>query len=291
MKESILIFTLLMGSTLTFAQTEDPELYEYCEELPLNTAMKVIIPPSRSKTTTQKYTLLRKDEKTYDIFLNLQFKASKNYNEDRVKREDVNEAYRQGMHSCFQRFNHFLIDERGRNLRLHIYDEERNSNLPSPPPLVKIKIEGNKHRSNSGAYNSEIDCPTMIHEAFHLLGLIDEYKEKWKGFNHNFFSLAFNPLVPTSDKVKPAFDCRAIGPKYSVMHNQWGLYSGSSLYSGHVNAIIYPHCKNRNEKYYNCAKYAYRTSFENNGAMLNISNCINKVPEYCKDEDWVKTEQ
>lgn len=281
-----LLIAILSIQSLAYAQSE--ELYDYCGDVPYNTAMKVIIPAGRSKTTTQKYTLVRASEKVYDIYLNLEFKKSKKYDGDI---EDVNTFFKTQMNQCFSILQNSLVDELGRKLRLHIYDKEKDKRLPSPPPMMKIKIEDAKHRSHSKAYESDIDCPTMIHEAFHLLGLVDEYEEKWKGFNHSFFSLAFKPFVPTSDKVLPAFDCRAIGPEDSVMSDQWNLIFGKGLYSGHVNAIIYPNCDEKNQKYYTCAKYAYRTSAKNNGALPNIGDCSKKVPDYCKDEKWVNIDQ
>lgn len=279
---------LALISFQALAQETTPELFDYCEELPYNTAVKVIIPAGRSRTTTQKYTLVRAGEKVFDVYLNLEFKAKKSYDGNIKGKKEINDYFKKNMDACFDSHNHRLKDELGRQIRLHVYDAETDK-LPSAPPKVKISLSGEDHRSNSFNYESDIDCPTMIHEAFHLLGLIDEYEEKWLGFNHSFFSLAFKPFVPTSDKVKPAFDCRAIGPDQSIMHNQWTMYWGRPLFSGQVNTIIYPNCEEKNKKYYTCAKYAYSTSKENNGALPNLfGDCAKKVPDYCKTPDWVK---
>lgn len=282
---------LLLFSFQAFAVDESPELFEYCEELPYNTAVKVVIPAGRSRTTTQKYTLVRSAEKIYDVYLNLEFKASKSYDGPHKTRKELNEYFKREMNSCFDSLAHRLVDERGRQIRLHVYDAEKDTKLPSAPPKVKITLKGNNHRSSSMAYESDIDCPTMIHESFHLLGLIDEYEEKWLGFNHNFFSLAFKPLVATSDLVKPAFDCRAVGPQRSIMHDQWYIYWNRVLFSGHVNSIIYPNCEAKNEKYFKCASFAYKTSAANNGALPNFGDCAKKVPDYCKSPDWVKLDK
>jgi hypothetical protein len=284
-------FSILFFSSFSLFASETPQLYDYCGELPMDTAMKVIIPSGSSKTTTQKYTLLRASENVYDVYLNLRFKASKKYDGDITDKNELNETYKSAMNSCFRRMENKLVDELGRKLRLHVYDKTKDKKLPSAPPLVKIKVMDEEHRSHSFAYNSKIDCPTLIHETFHLLGLVDEYEEKWKGFNHKFISLAFNPIVETSDDVLPAYDCRAIGPSISVMRNQWSLLWRRGLYSAHVNAIIYPNCDEKNKKYYTCAKYAYKTSAANNGALPNIGDCAKRVPDYCKSEDWVQLDR
>ncbi len=288
MKTTILTAMLLLSSFTLHAQDEDKgELFDYCGELPLNTAMKVIIPAGRSKTTTQKYTLLRASKNVYDVYLNLEFRPSKNYDGALKDHHELNKFYRKKMNTCFRSVDHALVDEFGRKLRLHVYDKYTDT-LPSEPPAVKIKIENQSHRSDSLAYRSDIDCPTLVHESFHLLGLVDEYEEKWLGFNHNFISLAFKPIVATSDKVLPAFDCRAVGPENSIMHNQWNMFWGKPLYSGHVNTIIYPNCAEKNDKYFTCAKYAYKTSAKNNGALPNIGDCAKKVPDFCKNESWIE---
>ncbi len=276
---------LLVTSTSSFAQTA---VRRYCEELPIDSTIRVVVPQYRSKTTTQKYSLRRAGRNVYDVFMNLEFRPARTFDGPAEERVQLNDRYKRAMNSCFRQFESTLKDEHDRQLRLHIYDREVH-HLQDAPPLVRIDVKGVNHRSNSGAYARNIDCETMIHEAFHLLGLIDEYEEQWMGYNHNFFSLGFRPFVAVdSARVRPAFDCRAIGPSDSVMHNQWVLGRGQGLYSAHVNMIIYPHCQEKNEKYLSCARFAYRTSFQNNNGAIALRDCSKQVPEYCRNEDWLR---
>ncbi len=285
--KNIIALILLATSTYSLAQVA---VREFCEELPIDSAIRVRVPPFRSKTTTQKYSLRRASTNVYDVFLNLEFKPARSFEGSAEEKIQLNDNYRARMNSCFRELESTLKDEHGRQLRLHIYNPELHK-LQDAPPLVKIKIEGGIHRSNSMAYSYNIDCPTMIHEAFHLLGLIDEYEEHWKGYNHNFFSLAFRPYVPADNGVKPAFDCRALGPWDSVMNSQWSLGRGQGLYSAHVNMIIYPHCQQKNQKYLSCARFAYRTSFQNNNGAIALRDCSQQVPDYCKKDDWLRVKR
>ncbi len=288
MKNTIALI-LFAFSMNTFAQTA---VREFCEELPIDGTIRVAVTQSRSKTRVeQKYSLRRASRNVYDVFLNLEFKPARSYDGSPEERVQLNNHYRNRMNSCFREFDFALKDEHDRKLRLHIYNQGIHQ-LQDAPPLVKIKVEGGRHRSNSGAYARHIDCPTMIHEAFHLLGLVDEYEEKWMGYNHNFFSLGFRPYLEVDNqRVKPAFDCRAISPIESMMHNHNYLGRGQSMYSAHANMIIYPNCFEKNEKYISCAKFAYKTSFRNNNGAVALRDCSRRIPDYCKTDEWLKVDR
>ncbi len=288
MKNTI-AFILFASSMNTFAQTV---VREFCEELPIDRTIRVAVSRFRSKTKVeQKYSLRRASRNIYDVFLNLEFKPARSYDGTPEERPRLNDFYRNRMNRCFKEFDVYLTDEHNRKIRLNIYNQEIHK-LQEAPPLVRIKVEGGQHRSNSGAYERNIDCRTMIHEAFHLLGLVDEYEEKWMGYNHNFFSLGFRPYVDVDNqRVKPAFDCRAISPVESVMHNQRYLGTGQSVYSAHANMIIYPNCLQKNEKYISCAKFAYKTSFRNNNGAVALRDCAQRIPDYCKTNEWLRVDR
>ncbi|WP_408097251.1 hypothetical protein ACJVC5_19655 [Peredibacter sp. HCB2-198] len=271
-----------------------------CHDLPLNESIRVNHSFLGSKTIHQKYTLVRSEEKTYDVYLNLKFKPSKGFKkemalsfgglDDQTINGILNKFYPEKMESCFREYESSLADELGRKIRLHIYNEAVHKTIVKPPQ-VRISIKDSEFRSHSKAYNMSSDCPTLIHEALHLLGLVDEYVEKWQGFSHKFSSLILRPLRPVNENVLPAFDCRAIGPDNSAMANPSAVQYTRSLFSGHINAVIYPNCVKKNEKYFGCAKFWAKTSHKNNGAIPNISDCTEKVPDYCKDESWVMIDE
>lgn len=259
---------------------------KFCEELEIGQSFSINVPSLLSKTKVlQRYSLKRSAEDIFDVYINPKIKKSKIFDQD----EEFWKIFKDNMEACYRSVDGKLVDEFGRQIRLHVYNPETDD-VPRPKG-IRIKLMNSHFRSNSMAYRSSIQCPTMIHEAFHLLGLPDEYVERETAWNNHFLRLPFKPFIKAGENISPAYDCRAIGPANSIMHGYGSIHQGEGLYSGHVNAILYPRCKERNRKFFKCAKYAYRTSFENNGALPDLSNCASRVPDYCKNPDWVKINQ
>jgi hypothetical protein len=110
------------------------------------------------------------------------------------------------------------------------------------------------------------NCAEMVHEVFHLLGLVDEYPE------------------PTP------FACRPIGPPDSLLANPRSAYEKvfqtgsrpSLLYPSQFMAVLYPGCRAKNAVYLECAANAYRRP-----AMGK--QCLS-VPAQCSagGTDWIR---
>lgn len=249
-----------------------------CDELPIGESQKIQINRIKSKSNIeQRYTLKRVSEGHYEAFLNLEFRSDKKLVKE--EREKV-EGFRDKVVGCFEQFNQRLVDEKGRSLSLKLFDEKEHN--VEEPPKVKITVKDFTFRSNSHSYNIDIDCETIIHESFHLLGLTDEYVEETNKLNPNLFLRVFKKFVAES-KNGAAFDCRAVGPVNSVMHNQWFLNSDVLvLFSAQMDAIIYPNCKDMNKEYYQCAQKAYRTTSANG----SIKGC-GDVPAICRTFNWL----
>lgn len=250
-----------------------------CDELPVGESMKVKMSHLKSKTRIEhKYTLKRAAENQYEAFLNIEFRNDKKLPPE--EKVDI-EGFRQKVIGCFDKYNERLVDEKGRSMALRLFNKDEHPSV-EVPPKVKVTIKDFTFRSNSHAYSSEIDCETIIHESFHLLGLTDEYVEEDNKLNPNLFLRMFKKFVTEGDRGV-AFDCRAVGPVNSLMHNQWFLNSDVPvLFSAQMDAIIYPNCKEQNQEYYQCAQKAYKTS----SGHGSISGCGN-VPEVCRTFNWL----
>jgi hypothetical protein len=263
--------------------------FEKCSDLPLNKPLRVEVPAKASRTTVQlSYTLLRKEEQVYDVYLNPKFIPSPQFASHYIDKKEVQEYFTKKMRECFNDSKHMLFDEHNRKLRLHVY-EKGLDRIPAPPQ-VTINVQTETRRSNSSSCSTEIDCQTLVHESFHLLGLVDEYQEQSLGYDPRTFSSEDDPLVPVSESVLPAYDCRAEGPEFSLMKAPRYLGFGQNLFSGHLNTIIYPNCEARNERYYACAKFAYKTSAQHTGQAPTDSDCARNVPSICKTVEWLKVE-
>lgn len=250
-----------------------------CDELPVGDSMKVKLSFMKSRTNIEhKYTLKRVSETHYEAFLNLDFKNDKKLPEEEKVEID---GFRQKVAGCYERFNERLKDEKGRSIALKLFNKDDHLDIKTPPK-VKITIKDFTFRSSSHAYSSEIDCETIIHESFHLLGLTDEYVEEDNKLNPNLLKRLFKKFVTDGDSGA-AFDCRAVGPVNSLMHNQWFLNSDIPvLFSAQMDAIIYPNCGEQNQEYYQCVQKAYRTSSRHG----SIGGCGN-IPEVCKTFNWL----
>ncbi len=267
---------LLSATTLATAQTMVRRL---CEDLPINGSVRVDAFASPSNPLTQKYGLRRTGEREYEVYVNVDFSATSSYTGPHSTKEQLNRHYKNFMRECFQSTEDELVDEFQRKIKLKVYDGP-SSGFTEAPPVVRISVVGHGARANAAAYPQTIDCLTVVHEVLHITGLSDEYQETavtyWGG--------------DTREGGAAAYDCRPIGPRDSVMRDQWtGLTrNGQGLYSGHANMIIYPGCRQNNQRYLSCIKYSYRTSAANRNSVIPWFDCATRVPDYCRSEDWVR---
>jgi hypothetical protein len=264
---------LLTVTTLTHAQST---LGRLCEDIPINSSVRVLVQPNRNNPLGQKYSLRRSGEREYEVYVNIDFNAAANYDVNLQTKEALNNHYKRFMRQCFRTNENRLVDEYQRKIKLKVY-EAGSSPIDAAPPEVKIDIVGGNFRSVSNAYSKNIDCPSAIHEVLHIAGLSDEYEETHIGYRNN-----------VHNNGRPAFDCRSVGPRSSIMRDMYFIGYGQNIYSGHVNMIIYPNCQRNNQRYMSCAKFAYETSATNRSSGLPIFDCATKVPDHCRDENWVR---
>jgi hypothetical protein len=261
-------FVLSASFVLTnaFASVDVVDSKGTCRELAIGSERIVSISQMMSSTRVEQYfTLKRVDSDSYELYINYDFKLQKNYKTDGASSLQVFGNYKKRIQECFDQHQDLLKDEKGRSLRLYVYNEKRDLKI-TRPKAVSINLlwaTNEKFRANSRNYNHEITCETLIHEGLHLTGLVDEYEET---------------QMKTMILKKPKYNRRALGPESSIMRAPWEIENPSVdhvLFSGQINAILYPNCASKNSKYYTCASLAYKTGKK-------------EVPEYCTSEDWVK---
>jgi hypothetical protein len=162
--------------------------------------------------------------------------------------------------------------------------------LPQPKEMRVAVVHKWFFRSNSAEWKARPNCPLIIHETLHLLGLVDEYRERKLKNTGNM----------NGEKVKLLkYDCRSLGPSNSIMSNQGKAFRGSGLdwfskaigrdgrpsllYAGQYYALLQPGCILRNATYYACARDAYETSSAHMG-----KGCAVDKPSVCSKPSWVK---
>ena len=218
------------------------------------------------------YAVHRKTQNEYEILLNLRFKADGAY-DGRVSRSHVDDHYRRHARSCIRDFGGKLSDRLGRRIKLRIVpdnDKDLKSVVPAAP-LISVSQSG--IRDSSRRWSSDIACPVVLHELMHLIGLVDEYEPipAWRHSETN--------------------NCRVTGPASSVMRSSWSVTRHArALWPGHMNAVLYPACQERNVRYYTCAKGAYRGRSRNDGCPdWNVKErllCFEQCDE--TDCDWLE---
>lgn len=254
---------------------------KFCKPLEIGQSFTVNNSRLGSKTKIpQKYSLRRDSENEFSAFVNINFKLKGSLKQN----PEFAKSFRAKVENCFRAKEHKLVDEMGRKIKLHLFDPSVHQDIEAPK-AVRVSIQNTQRRSHSKSYFHEATCETIVHETLHLMGLNDEYEEKWMGKNTNPITSIFKPWTKDTKKGT-AFDCRAIGPVSSIMHNNHAMdYFNQVFFSGHVDAILYPNCEMRNDDYYACARLAYKTNKKN-----TVNGC-GEVRDICKTEDWVLSKE
>lgn len=169
---------------------------------------------SSPSTVHHKYRLTRSGPKSWIVDLNMKFVSDSWWNWD----DRTDKVYREKVQKCFDQANPYLKGPDGEDLSLRLWRKNPSDRTRSEPPEVKISIHsGNHFRSNATQYAADIDCPTMIHETMHLLGLADEYDDETRGH-------VVDPATGETRTIK-GYDCRALAPRDSIMYSAYDAFS------------------------------------------------------------------
>lgn len=271
--KKLMAITIISSSAFALVKVDGKVDVYNCKELKHGQEMRVNYSPSFSRSKVEmRYTLKRANVagEHYLAYLNLDIKTSEGNLRKRLLKD---------IKKCYQTTGSNLVDGAGRKLSFRLWD--KNSGV-TQPPKVKIGLQSARARSNSRNYAIDIDCPTLIHEAFHLMGLVDEYKEKWNAWNPNILARITRPIVRRSSEAPVAMNCRVLGADHSIMRNQWHLRRTKKvLFTKHMDTIVYANCKPKNKDVYSCMKNAYRTS-EDHGGFYGCR----EMDSSCYDKRW-----
>jgi hypothetical protein len=169
--------------------------------------------------TESKYKLSRLSETDYLAEIRLEFFRDTDFDGDSRSDRELNRNMKRKVDACFHLFRDSFRGPDGKKLEIRL------SRAPEIP-LERIPVGGRVVRTHSHKYSSSVNCPTMIHEILHLMGLVDEYKEFSEGY-------ADDPTTGIKRRVsdgsgKNAYDCRTYGPPTSVMYDQWAAITRAS---------------------------------------------------------------
>lgn len=171
----------------------------------------------------QKFNIKRINKEQYDIILNPFFRAdvtvAKNYEEGKA----VVQSMYQKVNQCLPQINDLLkLRDNSKKpfIQLRLYDKMKYEISPAVVP-ISIKRKG---RSHSVHWDLSVDCPTILHELLHLIGLTDEYQETTQGYSKDKVT-GEHTFVKNNAEI-PMWDCRKVyledsimGPAFSVWRN------------------------------------------------------------------------
>ena len=146
------------------------------------------------------YLLKRKDNGTYQVFLNVEFKSGGGSLSPQAMMKRSKE--------CLHEASPFMKGPNGEKLEMMAFTPAEIEKLPANerPKKKVVTIEHADFATNSGAYAEDSKCPTIAHEMLHLLGLCDEYKETRSQFGNKW-------------------DCRVTVKGESIMKNHVEAYN------------------------------------------------------------------
>jgi hypothetical protein len=108
------------------------------------------------------------EDKKYRIQIAVEFRAAPQVATDQAG------FMREKVKACYKTAGALKAAD-GNELSFELLENASTSPLKVPPYTINVYIGG--IRENSGNYSLEMDCPTILHETLHLVGLTDEYKE------------------------------------------------------------------------------------------------------------------
>lgn len=255
-----------------------------CLPLPVGQSRIINAEDNSSPTLVkQKYRLSRTAAKEFQVDINMSFTPA-----------DKDVEMKKHVQKCMDKTNGKLLGPDSQKLTLKLTND-------SAVPSNGIEVMPEGHRSNSLQWETGIDCETVTHEMMHLLGLVDEYQEKWLG---NVYHPDTGQISRYEDgpgekgsKYETVFNCRVHGPDNSLMSHQGDAFTAVNgkflglfktrntlLYPAQFNAIAFPGCMSKNKTYYLCSRYAYETSNAHYGG-----GCSSGKPTACQDgKTWLE---
>ena len=147
---------------------------------PYNVGDQLTVDGNEGTSLESKYTIQSTGRNSFELGLNYQFQGDS---------KDV-AAMNERVRGCLEAFN--------TGPRIYLGPEKFKLHIDESAPVNVIKLTPGKVRSNTEDWGTDVGCPTILHETFHYLGLVDEYEETEHG----------------------PYPCRALGPQISLMNRE-----------------------------------------------------------------------
>ena len=185
------------------------------------------------------------------------------------------------LQSCLTSTQDFFRGPSGEYLNLSLkLDSKRNPTDPIKATRINLIANDSTLRSDSLNWGINLSCKTMLHETMHLLGLPDEYVEYSIGYytgtdgkqtksgHINEVKSTSNPgEAPQIYLTQKAYDCRAIGPRDSIMNNDTRAIKNVEPRLARKSCLCQEEDFRSNTEFRNCTTSLYHLNLE------DITNC------------------
>jgi hypothetical protein len=121
-----------------------------------------------SRRVLARHIATKLSEKKYRILMSAEFHAAEEVPADQAV------LMREKVKACYKAAGALKASDQN-ELSFELLENIPSKLLQVPPSYIRVYTGG--IRANSGNYHLDMDCPTILHETLHLVGLDDEYKE------------------------------------------------------------------------------------------------------------------
>ena len=222
------------------------------------------------------YSIKKEPDGHYTATIPIIFTPADDYDGD-VPTDQIQPHYLQRSQECLQEASFNMLGPNGERLAFNITDDSSLSSCERPN---HISIQSRTGRSNNKSYEADIDCPMIVHEIGHTMGLRDEYRERVIGENvsvttgniHETNAIHKTTTIGSVTRFfRPAYNCR-VTQRNSLMASHEERFESvrrgnehSLLDPTHFNVILYGGtCSSRDDirLYQQCASLAYLTRYK-----------------------------
>jgi hypothetical protein len=206
------IQALALGISTQVTAFETPQA---CVDLQPGQSRDIDLPYQHSPTgLPMSYKVSRLDDKNYQIAVPVDIHGP----------EDLVVAMKSRVKNCLARSSYALLGPHGEKINLKIVEPAEASELT--PHRIDISTLSRDTSTQFSFSPFTTDCPAITHEVMHMLGLVDEYPEP----SLSVYRDSNNQMNYSWQNVGArAYDCRALGPKDSVMYQQDNAYKKANL--------------------------------------------------------------
>lgn len=203
---------------------------------------------------------------------------------------------------CLAKADGHLNGPGGKTLKIRLAADFKTKNTPK---TREVGSSDAGERANASVWPEDISCGTVVHEVLHLLGLVDEYKEKSIGYVYDEDEDTWKYVREDGEAI--SYNCRY--PEFSggyamksssttweqVVENPspalgyGGLVGNSLIGAEQFGVITEPGCSLKNKRYYLCGSQANRTFYKNiQGETLSAGRCNPRAKRECTSDQQLR---